>query len=595
MQLSQPTLAVTNKYRWRLRTPEQAPTDGALSPDVFVTSRRQLLYGGQADAAEKSLLSLLPDPSSFKDIDKAVARVLLAIENAESITLFGDYDVDGTTSCAMLRRFFLELNVPVQVYIPERLIEGYGLNPVGLEKIKAAGGSLVITVDNGISAVEACRVARTLGLDVIITDHHDLPPVLPDAFAILNPKQLDCKFPFKMLAGVGVAFYLMAALRAALRRTQSPHSTLSAKLNLRSFLDYVALGTIADMAPLDGVNHVLCRVGLEVMYENVVNGSLPGVEHLLALAGWKSDAGLIDASDVGFKIGPRLNAAGRLGNALATEELLSTFDSKKAFELAEFLHSENAQRQALEKEMVAEAMAKIARLPFLPPAFVLHEPHWHPGVVGLVASRVLEKYYRPTLVLGTLDGKLKGSGRSTHAFDLFGALNEVRHEFVSFGGHFHAVGCTLEESKLEWLQNYLAEKALERLNESDCKHPLDIDGCMPMGVLVRPFFEQLERFEPFGIENPRPKWLIRRAKIRHIKRIGKSPDSNHARVTVDDGSGQSFLTAFDMFGQMESAFVQQNEVDLVVEGRMSFWNGQKRSELRVIDFVAHSLENRDLA
>lgn len=579
------TLATTHRYRWRLRGSSTDPR--VATPALFYDTRFTQLFGDSRRPTDDGpLLKLLPEPSTFKDIGPAVARILAALDAKESITIFGDYDVDGTTSCAMLRRFFAEIGHPVSVYIPERLLEGYGLNPIGLAKVKEAGGSLVITVDNGIAAVDACRRARELGLDVIITDHHDLPPVLPEALAIINPKQTDCRFPFRMLAGVGVAFYLMVAVRAALRE-RSPDRVRH--INLRESLDFVAIGTIADMAPLDGVNHVLCKVGLEVMSEHLQKGSRPGLDKLLRLAGWDGRAP-VDASDIGFKIGPRLNAAGRLGTALASEEILSTQNETRASELAEFLHGENAERQQLEKGMVQQALAQVAALQELPAAFVLHSENWHPGVVGLVASRVLERFYRPTLVLGTgAEGKLKGSGRSTHAFDLFGSLNQVRDEFVAFGGHFHAVGLTLEPNKLDWLRTYLDASARAAIGSEDKIQPLDIDGLAQVVSFDQAFLERLETFEPYGIENPRPKWLLSGARIKTIKRIGKSVDANHAKVVLDDGSGENWFTAFDMASQLEALKETKKSINLVIEGRMSFWNGNKRPELRIVDFSQNSV------
>jgi single-stranded-DNA-specific exonuclease len=581
-------LAVTPRYRWRIRNQEaDSESTQDCAADLFFLKRQRKLFGDKTPDPNQNLLQLLPEPQSFKDIAKATDRILRAMDCGEPITIFGDYDVDGTTSCAMLRRFFQEIGYPVDVYIPERLIEGYGLNPLGLRKIKDLGCKLVITVDNGISAVDACATANELGMDVIITDHHDLPPELPAAFAILNPKQRDCQFPFKMLAGVGVAFYLMVSLRAALKER---NASRYGNINLRSYLDFVALGTIADLAPLDGVNHILCKTGLEVMLQEIRKGKRHGIAALLELTGWKSETGLIEAADVGFKLGPCLNAAGRLGTALASEEILSTEDPTRARELALFLSGENAERQRIERAIKEEAFAQIQELGSIPPALILHAEHWHPGVVGIVASRVLEKYYRPTLILGTLDGKIKGSGRSTHAFDLFAALNEVRDEFHAFGGHFHAIGLTVAADKFEWLRNYLISQATARILNEDTVQPLDIDGFLDLSAIDEIFLQRLAAFEPFGIENPRPKWMIAGAKVKLVKRIGKDLSHNHARILVGDGSGEMWLTAFQLAPQMESAFSSGMNINLVVEGKLSFYRGIKKAEFKIIDFTVGDLD-----
>lgn len=584
------TVAITPRHRWVMRE------NVVPGPEEFLALRAKRLVDGASKqdllktASHAELLKHLPEPFLLKGVREAALRLVRAMEEGEPIVIFGDYDVDGTTSAAMFRRFFAELNHPVHVYIPERLVEGYGLNPTGVRNLaerfsrerEAGIRVVVVTVDNGIAAVEACELARTLGMDVVITDHHDVPPSLPNAHCIVNPKQEGCTFPYRMLAGVGVAFYVMAGLRALLRERGHP---LASRVNLRRSLDLVALGTIADLAPLDGVNHILCRVGLEVMFEHVVSGSRPGLAALLKLAGWNAEEGRIDASDVGFKIGPRLNAAGRLGNALATEELLSTNDALRAQDLAESLHLENSERQRIEKSITQQALAQVADLRGdLPAAFVLHNDEWHTGVVGIVASRVLEKYYRPTLVLGRHGDMAKGSGRSTHAFDLFSALNDVRSEFVAFGGHFHAVGLSIEHSKIRWLQQHLHTRAAESISQLDTLHPLEIDGATALAALNEPFLQALLALEPYGVRNPRPKWLIPKASIVHIKRVGKTPDSNHARVTFVEGSKETPLIAFGMADVLEDAARFAGNLQLVVEGRLQLFRGTWRPELRLIDF-----------
>lgn len=577
-------IAQSAKHQWTLRGSANSQENLSSHVDFFETRANHIYGPNTAIAADTKLLSLLPSPKGMKDLSLAVDRILLAIQNHEQITIFGDYDVDGTTSCAMLKLFFDALNVPVNIYIPDRLIEGYGLNATGLKKIAASGGGLVITVDNGIAAVDACRVASELGLTVIITDHHDLPPELPQAFAILNPKQIDCPYPYRMLAGVGVAFCLMTALRAALI---AAGNSKASNVSLRSFLDFVALGTIADMAPLDGVNHILCRVGLEVMAENIHRQIRPGIAQLLTLAGWDG-ASPLDASDIGFKIGPRLNAAGRLGTALAATDILSTVDPLQAAELAAFLHAENTSRQQIEKQMTSQAFDKISNMKSLPAAFVLHHDNWHSGVVGLVASRVLERFYKPTLALCTLNGKIKGSGRSTHAFDLFSVLNKVRHKFIAFGGHFHACGLTIEPENLPWLTEYLNEQAELLLTPADILHPLHIDGLAQLNTFTAPFLEKLSMFEPYGIENPRPRWLVKNIEIAEIKSIGKSVEANHAKVKLSDSFGsENWFTAFGLAEDLR--LVMGSKIDFVIEGRISFWKGNRRPELRIVDFLPQSV------
>lgn len=551
----------------------------------FLTQKKQMLYANLSTAhvkdADANLLALLPEPWGMKDIRKAAERIVCALDRGEKITIFGDYDVDGTTSCALLKNFFAALQHPVDIYIPERLRDGYGLNVTGVSLLAEQGTQLIITVDNGIAACEACALAKQLGIDVIITDHHDIPPVLPDSYATLNPKRFDCVFPYRMLAGVGVAFYLMIAVRSLLKEQKSERVQT---LNLKSFLDFVAIGTIADMAPLNGVNHVLCKVGLEVLYQHLLSGKQPGLYCLLTLAGWDQET-KITATDVGFKIGPRLNAAGRLGNAQRAVSLLLAQSDAEAQEAAEFLHEENAQRQQLEKKMTQEALEQVGQTT-VPEALVLHQEDWHPGVVGLVATRVLDKYYRPTLVFGSNAGYLKGSGRSTHGFDLFSALNAVRHEFISFGGHFHAVGLSIAKEKLNWLKEYLAQKAQELIPAVDRVQPLYIDGVLPLAKLEVRFLQNLTVFEPHGIENARFKWLIGPLTVRHIKRIGKDPTHGHARVLLLQEGKELWLTAFGMADAFENHLECGVDIYVVVEAKLRLWNGRTLVDATILDFAS---------
>jgi single-stranded-DNA-specific exonuclease len=574
--LKEDRLCSTNRFIWKLR--DIVAENSSQIEGYFVKKKNFLLDSKQLPEGS-SLLSLLPEPWLMKDVRKAAERIIKAIQNSEKITIFGDYDVDGTTSCAMLSHFFQDIGYPVDIYIPDRILEGYGLNVTGLKKISQNGTKVVVTVDNGISAVQACEEAVLLGLDVIITDHHDIPPILPNAFAILNPKQNDCLFPYRMLAGVGVAFYLMVAIRTIMREQGN-----KCEVNLKNFLDFVAIGTIADMAPLTGVNHILCKVGLEVLTENVQQGKRIGIFELLKHAGWK-EGSKIDSVDIGFKIGPRLNAAGRLGNALRSVEILCTKGDKAAIEMARHLHHENTERQALEKTFTQEAIAQVSNLSELPDALVLHKEDWHPGVVGLVATRVLDKFYRPVLVFGTIDGKLKGSGRSTHSFNLFAVLNEVRDEFISFGGHYHAVGLTILPEKLSWLTDYLARKANELISPHDKTPPLPVDGILSLDYLNPNFLRKLEELEPYGIENPRARWLVGPVTVGHVKRIGKDISQGHAKVLLIEDGKESWLTAFGLADVFEGFLEIGIEVQLVVEAKLSSWNGRLTSDIRVIDYA----------
>lgn len=564
----------TRRFRWRLRE----HTSNAL--EHFVSSRRQKILGDfQVSESEKNLLIALPKPEIMKDMDTAAARLAHAIRNQEKIFVYADYDVDGISAAAMMRSFFREIEHPIEIYIPDRFSEGYGLNPTGVERIHSQGGQLIVTVDNGISALEGCARANALGIDVIVTDHHDIPPEIPKAVALLNPKQKNCPYPFKGLAGVGVAFQLLAALRAVLRDTGYEPAQ---KVNLRQYLDFVALGTIADMAPLNGVNHILCKTGLLAMRENISANRRPGLAALLAITGWKNDRPL-GADDVGFQIGPRLNAAGRLGSAYASEEVLHTNSPERAQDLAQKLDSENRERQVIERATTQAAIDRVQSMNPLPPAIVVGDATWNPGVVGLVASRLVEKFYRPTLVFGENNGNLRFSGRSTHAVDLFSVLDSVRSEFLAFGGHYFAVGLTLAPERINWLTTYMNDEIGKRISNSDLLKPLDLEAEIALDFLDKHLLTNMESLEPFGVANPRPRWLVRNVKVLHVKRIGKDKSANHARVLVSDNSGEAWLTAFSFAEDFETAYANRSNMDVVVDGRMQVWNGEKRAELRLVD------------
>lgn len=579
--MQESSLRVTKRFSWRLRsaTPGQRFVEDAFA---------RLVAPLPISQPGPALLSHLPRPELLADLPVAVERIVRAIQAGERMVVFADYDVDGITACSMLRLFFREMGFSLDSDIPHRVTEGYGLSVAAVERIAASGAKLIITVDNGIAAHAACARAAELGVDVIVTDHHDLPPTLPPAVAVVNPKRPDCSFPYKKLAGVGVAFYLMAGIRARLRALGFAKASA---VTLRSFLDLVALGTIADVVPLDGVNHILCKVGLEVLRENVNAGMRPGLAALLRLARWDANRD-ITAVDVGFRIGPRLNAAGRLGSARAAEELLFTDDGKRANELAAMLDQENSERQTLERAITEEAIQRVESLGEVPAGIVVGNPEWHPGVVGLVASRLLSRFCRPTIVFGGAQDVLRGSGRSTHTVDLFETLAPLRNEFVAFGGHSFAVGLTLEPHKLEWFQMHFADAVRSRTGGEAVRPLLEIAGETRLEDLNERFLEALAALEPFGQENPQPKWLVRGARIRYLKRLGQSADSGHARVNVEQERKSFWLTAFSMWDELSLLAANPNvAIDFVVEAGMRTWKGVRQPELRVVDFAIAEAEN----
>jgi single-stranded-DNA-specific exonuclease len=465
-----------------------------------------------AEAAARFLeprLDHLPDPFGLKGIEAAVGRLTRALEAREAICIYGDYDVDGVTSTALLVSVLRKLaacapgpQAPAKVdfYVPHRLVEGYGLNLAALGKIAARGARLLVSADCGVTAVAEIDGAARLGLDVVVIDHHtsaQLAEDLPRAVAILNPHQPGCAFPGRELAAVGVAFNLLAALRKRLR--EAGWFAAHLEPNLREQLDLVALGTIADVVPLTGANRVLVHFGLK----EIGRGARPGLVALKAVA---QVTGEVSASDVGFKLGPRINAAGRLDDASVGVRLLLSEDPVEARRLAEQLDRANAERQDLQQRIAVEAIEQAARLG--PPEerrmLVVSSPGWHAGVVGIVASRLVERFHRPALVLAEEGDQAKGSGRSVEGFHLYDALARCTAHLTRFGGHRHAAGVTVQKSALPALAEALEAQARAQLDPALLTPRLRVDAVLAPGEIDLALARELSRLAPFGAGNPEP-------------------------------------------------------------------------------------------
>ena len=362
--------------------------------------------------------SRLYNPFLLKDMDKAVNRILSALENKEKIIIYGDYDVDGITSTSILFLFLKENGAIVDYYIPNRMEEGYGLNLEAINKIKDKGTDLIITVDTGITAVNEVALAKELGMDVIITDHHECQAEVPQAYAVIDPKQEDCSYPFKLLAGVGVSFKLIQALAKKLNNENS----------ICKYMDIVSVGTVADIVPLIDENRILVKKG----FEDIPNTQNIGLDALLKVSGYKG--GPVTTGLIGFALGPRLNASGRIGDAKRGIELLITNDKEKAKMIADELNEENKNRQAMEQEIFNEAISLIEKEFDIKntKVIVIAGEGWHQGVIGIVASKIVEKYYRPTILLTIEDGIAKGSARSVEGFNIFEALCESSQFLTKF-------------------------------------------------------------------------------------------------------------------------------------------------------------------
>lgn len=526
----------------------------------------EFLYAGMEHIA---------DPYLLKNMGTAVERIIQALESKEKITIYGDYDVDGITACAILYKTLSRLGVNVEFYIPDRQSEGYGLNIAALNNLKETGTTLVITVDCGISAVKEIQAVRG-HLDIIVTDHHQPPPELPPALAIINPKQPGCVYPGKDLAGVGVAFKLCQAL------WQHYHGTDN---NFFDYIDIVAIGTIADIVPLTGENRVLVKLGLN----RLITTDNPGIKALLEVCGLTGK--VIDSGSVGFVIAPRLNAVGRVSQAATGVELLLTNDHEYARELASLLDAENSARQTIEKLILAKAEEQLATTDLsTAKVLVLAGEDWHSGVIGIVASRLVEKYYKPVIMISIHDGYGKGSCRSIPAFDIYTALSRCSDILTQFGGHHQAAGLTIPVENIPLLQERLQDIAAETLAEADYVPILTIDSVLPLEEVNAAFIEQLASLEPYGFANPSPLFACRNVKLREKRLVGQQ--SRHLKLKLENTAVNDVI-AWNM-GDLSDSLTCNETIDMVFVPKYNEWQGQKKLQLTARD-VRQSLDKQTQA
>jgi single-stranded-DNA-specific exonuclease len=483
------------------------------------------------DFLEPTLRRFLPDPGHLKDMDAAVERLVRAVRDGERIVVFGDYDVDGATSSALLLRFFRAVGGNIGVYIPDRRKEGYGPNTAALLKLKAEGAAVVVTVDCGVTAFEPLAEARRAGLDTIVVDHHMAEMALPDAVAVVDPNRLDDSSPHKQMAAVGVAFLLAIGVNRALREA-GWYRKEWAEPDLRQWLDLVALGTVCDVVPLTGVNRALVRQGLRVMAErrNVGLAALADVARLKEAPG---------AYHLGFLLGPRVNAGGRVGQADLGVRLLSSDDPHEVGALALRLDEFNAERRAIERDVLDQAISRIEGLygpdrAGLPAALVIESEGWHVGVIGIVASRLVERYGRPAFVIG-LDGDLgKGSGRSVRGVDLGAAVIAARQVglLVNGGGHAMAAGLTVTREALPGLASFLDERIGPQLGAAPPVRELGIDAALSPAAATRELVGVIERVGPFGAGNALPRFALTGVRVSYAQTVGEG----HVRCTLADSA-----------------------------------------------------------
>lgn len=508
----------------------------------------------------------LPSPYLMKGMDKAIERIKKALGNNERIAIYGDYDVDGVTSTALLYTFLKGLKANVTYYNPDRLKEGYGINIDAVKKLAEEKVSLIISGDCGITAIKEVEHAKELGVDFIVTDHHKPPEQLPEAVSVLNPKLSDCKYPGKEIVGVGVIFNLVIALRRALR---DEGFFKNGEPNLGDYLDLVALGTVADCAPLLDVNRILVKEGLKRMES-------PKRLGVKALKEASSIKGEVTSYDLGFKLGPRINASGRMSTADNAVRLFISNDLEQARELARGLNKENTNRQDTEAEIIKEAISLLESNPALigSNSIVLASRSWHPGIIGIVASRIVERYEKPTMLIAIgEDGVGKGSGRSLEGVNIYAALSECRELFLQFGGHELAAGLSIREENVEKFRE-MFNKALES-SEEQYEKKIRVDCSVELDCVTDSLISELEMLAPFGIGNPEPLLLSEKVEV-ISQRIFKD---KHLGFKVRKGT-----KLFDaIWFNTKEIKTLPDKVDMVFIPEFNQWNGNKEIRLRVRD------------
>lgn len=529
--------------------------------------------------AREFLNSDYSPPDSFdkkarmKGINEAVTRIRQAIRSHEPITVYGDFDADGVTSTALMVETLRSLGANVEPYIPHRVDEGYGVNTEALQKLAIAGKKLVITVDCGIRSVEEIEEGKAAGLDIIVTDHHSIGPEIPNALAVINPKQEDCNYPEDMLAGVGVAYKLAEALLKATQANDSKRNGRP-KLHLDDLLDLVAIGTVADLAPLNSLeNRILVQQGLKVINE----GRRPGLQALLKVAG--AEPGKVNAMTIGFALGPRINAAGRLDSAMIAYDLLTATSTEEAEILAQQLHELNTQRQELTRSAQELVRDQIDAADGGIPLIFASDPGFQPGIVGLVAGRLAEEYFRPAVVMEEGESESRASCRSIPQFDITQALDQCADLLIRHGGHAQAAGFSVLNENIIQLREKLTRLAQETLEGQDLRPSLDVDVEVDIHTLNEDLLVELSKLEPTGHSNPTPVLMSRNLRVLECRTVGK--EDKHLKLKLAR-AGQPPLDAIG-FGLGEWAAKMPDRIDAAYYLELNEWNGHRNLQLNLQD------------
>lgn len=566
---------ISSKYEWKQL--EKEPDDGFFQlakKEQLSETVAKIAYSRGVDTADKLSdflnvdLSHLHDPYLLHDMEKAVKRIRQAIENYEQILVYGDYDADGMTSASIMKEALEMLGAETQVYLPNRFTDGYGPNQsVYKYFIDQQKVSLIITVDNGVAGKEAIAYAQEQGVDVIVTDHHSMPAELPNAFAIVHPEHPEADYPFSYLAGCGVAFKLACALLESIPT---------------EMLDLVAIGTIADMVSLTDENRIMVRVGLQILKDT----ERIGLQELMKVSDIDQDS--LNEETIGFKIAPQLNALGRLDDPNPAIELLTGFDDEEALAIAKMINGKNEERKTIVQTIFDEAIAMVDPSQ---PVQVLVKEGWHPGVLGIVAGRILEQISQPVIVLNIENGLAKGSARSVEALNIFEALDDHRDLFVAFGGHSGAAGMTLEVDKLPALSQVLSDYIENNHLDMSQKKTLTIDDELHFSDLSLETVRSLEKLAPFGMDNKKPVFLLKDFTVKQARTMGQN--GAHLKLKLSQDGEDFDLVAFGMGVQVQE-FQQAQGLELAVTLSVNVWKGSTTLQLMLEDARVNGIQLFDI-
>ncbi len=508
----------------------------------------------------------LYNPLSMKDCDKASDRIIEAINTKEKIMILGDYDVDGTCGVSMFYLFLKKLGLEAEIYIPDRIEEGYGISVQAINLAKEKKINLIVSIDCGITAVDKVEYAKSIGIEFIICDHHQPPEKIPEAFAVMDPLRTDDDYPFKYLCGTGVAFKLVQAISVKLGKPDLPNS----------LIDLVAIATASDIVPLVDENRILVKAGFELI------NTKPRLALKILIESSGLKIGNLTTSNIVFTLAPRINAVGRLGDAKRAVELLTCEDNESIKEFAFVLNDENENRREIDKS-ITDDVFKIFDEPINienQSAIVIHNETWHPGVIGIVAARLVEKYNLPSIVLTTVNGVGKGSARSINTFNIYEALKQCEHKLIQFGGHFHAAGLEIELGNIEEFKKLFNDIASKEISDEELIPEIEVDAEVTFEELTDKFVKILTFFEPFGPENMTPVFVTKDVQVIGDVRLAKA---NTHIFKVRDESNRIFEAIFFNSPDFTEIIKTGNYSDICYSVDKSFWNGKEYTKLRIRD------------